>query len=91
MCFLKQHFHYLEMSCVALLSFKISIYEYGIIFQHQSVSAGRDVFAALAKSRLSLKVKVPSCSRPGLTMSFCCVSTTTTVSCRVHVTTKPEM
>lgn len=32
MCFPKKHFHYLQMSCVALLSFKISIYEYGIIF-----------------------------------------------------------
>lgn len=57
MCFLKKHFHYLQMSCVALLSLKISIYEYGIIFQRQSVSAGHDVFAAVAKSRLWLKAK----------------------------------
>lgn len=65
MCFLKKHFHYLQMSCVALLSFKISIYEYGIIF----LPGGRVCCSAKESLVTESKVKVPSCSHPSLTMS----------------------
>lgn len=62
----KKHFHYLQMSCVALLSFKISIYEYVIIFHCQSVSVGHTNVCRFTQESavIDCKAKVPSCSCP---------------------------